>query len=286
MRVVAILVVALAGPAQAAQPDLSIYYGTERATLGAWFGTFTFGGVDAPQLPRPQAGVEVELVRIGHRIDGVTIQFPAETCDDLESALTKRWGSPNGTSLEYGVAWSSKSGAQGAKFEGNSGFDLPCRLLFFRRVSPQQWLNTSRKSVVPLWAIGKPAAQLEAAIAMLEPAHEDNTIRWEDTAIDGTHATLSAELRGTKIARVVVQTEDAGDKPAWHRLLAMFGKPSSSKVVEDTVSWRWHHAHGIEVSTFVGTLPPIAPVPGRPHQVRVVVPSEPGFPISISFGKI
>ena len=274
MRIAIALTVLLAAHTAAAVTvdDLSVYYGTERATLGSWFGKLAFGGVDAPQLRRPLQGVKVELVRIGQRIDGVDLEIPATACDGLEAALTSRWGPPNDDGHNYGIGWYAKSGTQAAVYETNSGFDLPCRLRFFRRVSAQQWLNRSRQSVVPLWAIGKPVAELETSITVLAPTLEDHELRWEDTAIDGTHVKLSAEVRGKRVIRISVSV-DTNVLQAWHRLLALFGKPGPSHMLDDTLSWRWHHAPTIEVDTFVGDLPP-------PR-----LPTEPsGFPLTITFG--
>lgn len=257
--------------------DLSVFLGAERATLGAWFGKLAFGGTEAPKLPEAPPGVKVELVRIGQRIDGVDLTAPADSCDELQSRLAKLWGTPNDEGHDYGEGWISKSGLQGAVFEGNSGFDLPCRLHFFRRVSPEQWLNSSSHSVVPIWAIGKPVADLEAAIAVMGPEHDEHGMHWQDTAIDGAHVTLTAELRGRRVVRVTVQTEiGTSTKPVWQRLLAMFGKPDPATIHEDTVLWRWRRMPGIELGTFAGDLPPRTP----PR-----TPVEPGgFPVSISFG--
>jgi hypothetical protein len=143
-------------------------------------------------------------------------------------------------------------------------------------VSGQQWLNTSRQSVVPVWVVGKPAADLEAAITQLEPQRDDSEIHWEDTAIDGRHVTLTAEIKNKRITRLVVSTDDSNAKLAWDRLVAVYGKPGPATTHEDTVSWRWRRP-AIKVNTFVGDMP-------YPHALPQPTPSQPsGFPITIAF---
>lgn len=263
---------------------IAAVYGTAPATLGPNLDTIAFGGVDAPALPALGPGIQVELVRNGKRIDGVDITIHADQCAAFQSDLEKTWGTPNTDSGTFGESWVAKSGAQGARFEGNSGWDLPCRLKFFRRVSAQQFLNGSKQSVVPTWAVGRPASELEAEIAVLEPKLEDGALRWEDTAIDGRRVALVAVIRGKNVVRVAVQTDiESNQKLVWDRLVAVYGKPSSSGTFEDTVSWKWRRAPGIEVGTFAGDgLPSRIGEPPRP----VRTPSEPrGFPITITFGR-
>jgi hypothetical protein len=285
---IAMILTALTASATAwavAAPDLSVYYGTERASLGVWFGTLTLGTVDAPKLPPGQPGIAVELVRIGHRIDGVNITFPPDSCADVDRRLSHVWGPPNADGGSFGEGWASTSGLQGARFEGNSGFeDVECRLRFFRRVTPAQWLNTSMQSVVPLWAIGRPAAKLEAAIAVLEPARGKNQIEWQDTAIDGSHIKLAAEVDRDQVVRVVVSTEmETNAKQIWQRLLDVFGKPAAATTHEDSVTWRWPRA-GVELGTYFDPPPPMLPATApRPPPP---IPTEPrGLPMSISFSR-
>src|SRR5438067_1842386 len=129
-----------AAPIASAQqaPDLSIYYGTERATLGARFGKLVLGAVDATLL-LAQPGVQVLLVKAGRRLDGIEVGVPASSCTDLANKLAQLWGPPKDGE------WYSRSGTQGARFRGNDDFDIPCWLSFYRRVSPQQLLTSSRQ---------------------------------------------------------------------------------------------------------------------------------------------
>jgi hypothetical protein len=155
-------------------------------------------------------------------------------------------------------------------------------------VTPKQWLSWSRQSVVPIWAIGKPASELEAAISVLQPEHDEQELRWRDTAIDGTHVTLTAHVRAKRVVGIGVSTEmESHSAPVWQRLRAMFGPPDSATTHEDTHRWEWSHALHIEVDTFVGTLPPTRP--GTPPSAAKLAPTpamppDPGFPLSILFG--
>jgi hypothetical protein len=279
MVLVALTAVAGAETAQ----DLSGYYGTQRATLGSWFGKLAIGGIDKPPLPRATSGVEVRLVTTGERIDGVDIKFPADTCAELEKRLVQLWGPSSGDE-----GWQAKSGAQAAKLEKSVDLDLSCELHFFLRVTPKQWLNWSRQSVVPIWAIGKPVSELEAAISVLQPDHHDQELRWRDTAIDGTRVTLSANVRANRVVGIGVSTEmSSHSAPVWQRLRAMFGPPDSATTHEDTYRWEWRRALRIEVATFVGDLPPLRP--GTPPSAAILAPTpamppDPGFPLSIVFG--
>ena len=288
----AIALAAAASPrlAHAVQVDeLSIYFGTERATLGTWFGKLALGGLDTPARPASSAGVEVRLVTIGRRLHGIDIEIPEQSCGELTLRLAKLWG----PATDEG--WQAKSGAQGAKLEPSLGADYPCKLRFFRRVSPEQWLNTSRQSVVPLWAIGKPAAELEPVIATLQPEHDqDNgSLSWQDAAIDGSRVSLTAYVHAKRIAAIRVLTEfEAHDNPyVWKRLRAMFGKPDSAAARDDSLEWRWRRAPRIVLATFVGDgIPPTY----DPRTKRFTTPSIPawrlddagqsGFPFSIVFG--
>jgi hypothetical protein len=269
--------------------DLSMYFGTERATLGTWFGKLALGDLDTPALPAASAGVEVRLVTIGRRLHGIDIEFPEPSCDELTLRLAKLWG----PATDEG--WQAKSSGQGAKLEPSLGVDYPCKLRFFRRVSPEQWLNTSRHSVVPLWAIGKPAAELESVIATLQPEQDQDTgsLSWKDTAIDGSRVSLTAYVRDKRIAAVGVSTEfEAHDNPyVWKRLRAMFGKPDPAATRDDSLEWRWRGPPRIVLDTFVGDgVPPTY----DPRTKRFTSPRIPawrlddagksGFPLSIVFG--
>jgi hypothetical protein len=259
--------------------DLSGYYGTEPATLGSWFGKLAIGGVEQPRLPQAMPGVDVRLVTSGQRIDGVDIKIAADSCAQVERHLAKLWGPPGDE------GWLSKSGAQGARLEKSVDLDGSCELRFFRRVTPQQWLSWSRQSVVPLWAIGKPVAELETAISGFLPEHDDEDIRWRDTAIDGTHVALTASVRAKRVVGITVSTEmGSRSAPVWQRLRAMFGPPDSATTHEDSHRWEWRRALRIEVSTFVGDLPPTRP--GTPPRIAPTpaMPRDPGFPLSIVFG--
>jgi len=283
-RVTMVLVALTAAPRFAGAEvadDLSGYYGTERATLGSWFGKLAIGGIDKPRLPPATPGIDVRLVTSGERIDGVDLKIPADSCAPLERRLAQLWG----PSTDEG--WQTKSGAQGARLETSVDLDNACELRFFRRVTPQQWLSWSRQSVVPLWAIGKPVSELEAAISALGPERDDEALRWRDTAIDGRHITLAASVRASKVVAITVSTDmSSHSTPVWQRLRAMFGAPDSATTHEDAYRWLWSRALRVEVSTFVGDLP----VPRRGARASVIAPTpamphDPGFPLVISFGK-
>lgn len=284
MRIAMVLVAVIASTVYAVQRrDLSVYYGTERATLGAWFGSLALGTVDAPTLPPGQPGVTVALVRLGHRIDGVDLTIPADSCAELDRRLAQVWGPPNADPGDYGKAWASTSGLQAAWFEGDTGFDLPCRMRFFRRVTPQQWLNSSKQSVVPLWAIGSPARELDAAIAVLEPSHDQNQIEWHDTAIDGSHVGLHAEVDHGHVVRVLVSTEGTDTRQIWQRLLELYGTPDQTTTHEDSLTFRWHRA-GVELDSYWEPMPLRVPITEpQPPQPTPTEPS--GLPMSISFGR-
>jgi len=280
--VTTVFALAVAAPRVAAAELTPAYYGTERATLGSWFGKLEIGGIDNPQLPQATSGVEIRLVTSGLRLDGVNIKVPADSCAQLESHLVHLWGPAHGDE-----GWQTKSGDQGARLEKSVDIDLSCELRFFRLVTPQQWLSWSKQSVVPLWAIGKPVSELEAAISALQPEHDDEVLRWQDTAIDGTHVTVTASVRAKRVVGISVTTDlSSHSTPVWQRLRAMFGPPDSARTDEDTYRWRWRRAR-VEVTTFVGDLPPLrvgssprapvlAPTPAKPP--------DPGFPLGISFG--
>jgi hypothetical protein len=195
-----VVVTVLASATASAQPDLSVFYGSQRATLGAGFGKLALGqAIDAPALPA-SPGVQVLLDKSGKRIDGVEIGFPATACSELESKLVQLWGPPKDG------AWIASTGTQGTRFRAD--FDVPCWLSFYRRVSPPQIVSWSRQSVIPLWALGKPVTALEAALADLQPKHEylDGALVWSDVVLDGARITVSISIAATMNACGLVPT--------------------------------------------------------------------------------
>ena len=262
--------------------------GTERATLGSLFHGITLGQTTRPTLP-PAAGlgpyIGLELEMNATRVDAIVIRISdmvrqPPLCPVLQDRLAKAWGPPTDHRWEAGDR----------AVEFTTGDPPSCALRFYRMTPPEQWLNASRESVVPIWAIGRPITELRVALAPLQPEERDPkyfgpSIRWQDISISGDKIWLTAfHQRGRVIGIAVELDEDRGLK-AWRRLDAMFGAPDPAHVHEDTQSWKWRRGPGISLSNWVGALP--RPAPGQPVRTQDMHPTKPfESHTAISFGVI
>jgi len=272
------VVVVLVGRSVAAyaSPSLSSLYGSERASLGSFFGNFKLGQTVEPTLPTDTFGVELETNNA--RVDGVVISISdtasAPPCRQLRTQLEKAWGTP--ADHWGGVIWQARSRDRAATFEMTSA--PGCRLHFYRLVPPNQWLNTSKQSSVPIWAIGTSIADLKAALTTVRPAERDPafyppSIDWEDVSINGDHAKLTAYYKHGKVIGIECELDYDLDLQAWKRLNALFGTPGPAVVQTDNQQWRWRRAPGIVLDNWVGDLP--TPAPGQPLGTQDMHPTEP-----------
>ncbi len=272
----ALVVLAMTAGIARAEPDVSACCGKQRASLGTFFRGITLGQTTTVTLPSAEdlgAYVEVELEKKGQRIDGVVIDISdmvrePPLCPVLRDKLVKAWGPLTDGRWE----------ARGHVVEFAMGDQRGCSLHFSRVVPRDAWLSESRRSVVPLWAIGKTVTELKTALAALEPADRDPasygpSFSWHDIATDGTEIELVAyHARGRVIAIEVAVDGDAGVQ-AWQRLNALFGAPGRAVVHDDSQVWRWRRSPGIVLDNWIGagTVPP----PGKASPRQDLNPKAP-----------
>ena len=151
-------------------------------------------------------------------------------------------------------------------------------------VSPEQWLNETRSSRVPIWAIGHPVAELEAALG-LPPGDDPKELRWRDESLGDpfSNIELTAHLQRGRVVGIGV-TPPFGDSVAdilWHRIKALYGAPGVIASHEDTMEVRWRRVPGIRVGKYRGdayVVPIAAPTPRRPD-------ADDGVLVGITFGR-
>jgi hypothetical protein len=262
-------------------------YGTERASLGSLFGELTLGRVEPqPELPPPEKlGLGISFVMNGQRIDGVKILIPdQDLCMPLEHRLTATWGPPDESSA-HRAWWQDRDRV--AVFDGENTAGSACTLRFDRRVAPETWLSWSRESVVPIWAIGRAAVDLEVVLAPLhaESQNDENdkervSIQWEDASIDGNLVRLTAHIRRRRVIGIEVMLEEhVALESVWSRIKAMFGAPDSALKDRDGMDhWRWRGKLGIEARQFHGDCISGCPISKSPSQSS-------GGPTFILFGR-
>jgi len=284
----AVIVLVMTASTAHARPDVWSCCGAERASLGSFFRGIMLGQTTAPTLPPaenlgPDIGVELEMD--GTRVTGVVIQISDTVrqpplCPLLRAKLTKAWGPPTED------RWEAPSRDRAVEL---TMLDPPsCTLRFFRLVRPDQWLNRSRRSIVPIWAIGKPISQLKTALAQQQPEDQDPEIfppsfRWQGTMISGDPVSMIAYHARGRVIGIEVDLLFDPDQQAWRRLDAVFGAPDPVVVHEAMQTWRWRRAPGVVLENFAGTLP--TPAPGQPIGTQDMHPTEPySTPSTIVFG--
>lgn len=264
----ALIVLVMTANNALAEADVSSCCGAERASLGSVFRGMVLGQATKATLPPTEAlgsDIELELEMNGTRVDGVVITISDTVrepplCPMLRDKLAKAWGPPTGD------RWEARSRDRALEFTISN--PPSCTLHFYRIVPANKWLNTSRRSVVPLWAIGKPSTQLERALAPLQPEVQDTeysppSLRWHDTAISGEKIELTAYYARSRVIGIEVRLEVDPDLQAWRRINAVFGAPGPVDVGDGMQTWRWPRAPGIVLENWVGDRLP--PRPGQPR---------------------
>lgn len=293
-----------AGPPRATPPveaerTLDLLCDTQPASLGSVFAGLELGRVvdRLPDVPPPSGlDVKISLLTTGRRIDGVDIKIPFDPgwagCYQFAKQLHQRWGHPSEAD-EGSETWHDVAHDRVATFTQNFS---DCTLRFFRVVSPEQWLNETRSSRVPIWAIGHPVAELEAALG-LPPGDDPRELRWRDESLGDPFSDieLTAHLQRGRVVGIAVTPPF--DNPVadilWQRLKALYGAPGVVESHEDTMEVRWRRVPGIRVGKYWGhdALVPQAILVGETGNVRVAAPTprppdaDDGVVIGIMFGR-
>jgi hypothetical protein len=284
----------------AAERTLDLLCGAQPASLGSVFAGFELGRVvdrlpDAPT--RSGLDVKISFATTGRRVDGVDIAVPWDHgyagCYQFAEQLHQRWGAPSETN-EASETWQDVAHEQAATFTQRR---RDCTLRFFHVVSPEQWLNRTRSSRVPIWAIGRPVAELEATLG-LPPGDDPKTLRWNDASLGRFgDIELTANLQRGRIVGIMVTCRFAElltprskipvDEILWQRLKALYGAPDFIKGHEDTIEVRWRRVPGISVDKYWGqdTLFLVGILAGEPRGATPRPPNaDDGVLVGILFG--
>ncbi|HTR55422.1 MAG TPA: hypothetical protein VMJ10_32310 [Kofleriaceae bacterium] len=284
-------------PPVAAKPTLDPLCGPQPASLGPVFAGVEIGRVvdRLPDVPAPPGlDVKIALATTGRRVDSVDITVPLDPgyaeCYQFADQLHQRWGHPGETD-GGGETWRDAARDRAATFTQGSS---DCTLRFFRVVPPEQWLNATRSSRVPIWAIGRPAAELEAALG-LPPADDPKTLRWRDQSLGRfRNVELTAHLRRGRVVGITVAPpfDDLVADMLWQRLETLYGTPDIVEGHEESLEVRWRRAPSIRVDKYWGhdALVPHASLVGE--TTEVVAPTErrpradDGVLVGITFGSL
>lgn len=274
---------------------LDLLCGAQPATFGTLLDGIELGRV-VDKLPEvtPPSDVKIALLTTGRRVDGVDITIPADpgwaSCYQFTKQLHKQWGDPSESSGGSEI-WRDAAHHRVATFTDNVG---DCSLRFSREVPAEQWLNKTKSSLVPIWAIGRKVTELEKALG-LPPGDDPDELTWRDESLGDPFSDieLTAHVRRGRIIGITVAPpfESAVADILWKRLKTLYGAPDIVTGHEDAMEVRWRRA-GISAGKYWGQdalVPQVVPVAGG--GVKLVSPPPPtphaddGVLVSITFGK-
>lgn len=248
---------------------ISLMNGKEPATLGAAFDGAKLGGPEADakalddKLGQLRSLYELDLFALG---DGVTFQSvfvkptlrydeAEEFCTTLEETLEATWGEGKSDS-HLRTIWVNSALEQRAIFDKTES----CELKVEKFAQVATWFDKSQQSIVPMWAVGQPAARLVALLGERATA-EDTEITWNGLGIgNGIGATiLRAIVRNNRIVAIIASAEtDAMTQDAvYQHLEKVLGKEPETD--GDAFTWKTRPPvtleMGSQVAITIGTLP-------------------------------
>ena len=244
-----------ATPPSDVERTLDLLTGASPASLGSAFAGVELGRVVA-QLPSvsPRAGLAtISLLTTGRRVDGADIKIPWDPgwagCYQFMEKLHHRWGQADEVTAGH-ETWHDVAHARAATFIQDF---TDCNLRFFRLLAPEQWLNETRSSLVPVWAIGHPVAELEAELG-LPPGDDPAVLAWRDESLGDRAVELTAHVQHGQVVGITVAPPftDPVAEILWERLKAVYGPPELTKAYEESIEVRWRRAPGIEVGKYWG----------------------------------
>jgi hypothetical protein len=176
--------------------------GDEPATLGSLFDGVQLGapaGAFQPESVRTALRDAAEVVSVdwdvdAARLNGLTIRLKGEDYGcGLKDAVVA-WGGD-------GQMWQNPRTHQRAMLE-----NVECALKFERYAEPEQWLDKSDASIVPMSAVGQPAAKLHARVLdkMDDGSDGEDEFGWHDIGLAGEQGTttLFANTKGGKVVAI------------------------------------------------------------------------------------
>jgi hypothetical protein len=218
-------------------------YGAELASLGSAFESITLGGAIGEGAVESSPDIDLMLLDDGlatHTLY-IKIQDSADTmCSTLGRELPAAWGAPR--RLTGRSIWINNHTQTRAVFDPRT-----CELRYEKLTDLASWLSKSEDSLVPLWAVGKPAQKLIDALgARTSSTIEDEQITW---SVRGLGAGLGptqmiADVKQRKIVSIVasVQTDPTTQDQVIGHVSQLTGKQPDDQGV-------WKSTPGIAVET-------------------------------------
>ncbi len=189
---------------------ITALYATEVAMLGSAFEGIHLGQPTGITTVESSPDAYLMLIGDGVRDDGLQIQlhrWNQGDCDWLESGLRETWGEP--VSRHDRWIWTNARVQQRAIWT-----ESDCELVVEKVATAEQWIDRSDKSLIPLWAIGKPAKQLLDALgARTANTIGDDQIAWSvrGLGVGRNFARVVADVAGGKVTSLFVSLEIDGD---------------------------------------------------------------------------
>ncbi|HEY5937526.1 MAG TPA: hypothetical protein VIU61_22925 [Kofleriaceae bacterium] len=227
---------------------IKLVHGKEPATLGAAFDGAKLGGPETDakalddKLGQMRSLYELDLFALG---DGVTFQSvfvkptlrydeAEEFCTTLADSLETAWGDAK-FDLHNRAIWINGPLEQRAIYDTTEG----CELKIEKFAQVATWFDKSQTSIVPMWAIGQPAARLVSLLG--ERATADETeISWNGLGIgNGIGSTnLRAIVKNNRIVAIVASAEtDAMSQDAvYQQVSKVLGKEPD--LGDDSYTWK------------------------------------------------
>jgi hypothetical protein len=211
--------------------------GDEPATLGSLFEGVQLGapaGAFQPESVRRALRDASEVVSVdwdvdAARLNGLTIRLKGDDYGCGLKDVVASWGG-NGT------LWANPRTHQRAELD-----DLACTIHFERYAEPEQWLDKGDASIVPVSAVGQPAAKLHSRVLdkMDDGSDGEDEFGWHDIGVAGAMGTTTL-FASTKAGKVVAITATfRGDATSFETLSERITKVTGVKPTRTLDSKRY-----------------------------------------------
>lgn len=197
-------------------------YGAEPATLGTAFSNIKLGASEDAFTAPTLDGVSIDPTFEHGRLASVSIT--PDDCAPLAQQLTKAWGL--GASTDVARHWIHPLLHQRATL----GEADDCVLELEPYVDPAQWINKSKTSTVPLWALGMTRDKLLRTLGNRELDQAEDEISWTETGLgygEG-YTSIIAVFENNKVVTVIAMSKSAEvtrDALEEH-LTTLYGQPT------------------------------------------------------------
>jgi hypothetical protein len=188
-------------------------YGAEVASMGSAFDKVILGARVGHSSVTSTSSVDLMLlddgiathtlfIKIEREADGATINA-SSICAGIDRSLRDAWGQHR--SLNDRRIWINEPAAQRAVYDPET-----CELRYEKITTIDAWLSKAETSLVPMWAVGRPAKKLlEVLGERTSSTLEDDEITWAVRGLGaGTGPTqLVADVRAGKVVSVFASVE-------------------------------------------------------------------------------